>query len=269
MPSQGTTLDWLDTPNPSEQAFTFTAKQDIGDVVPNFMSAPVLWTACPSWVKKAETIPLSLQGYTLVDSQKAGFQLRRFVFAKTRDEKERGTAFKTRWVKRMHSWPTVLLKLWGEKARLPLSTIDATGAIKNADDILVRSRYRPGGMFPTWFRVREFFSEKPFPRSTRQEVPILDSINWQFDGQRGGFPECLHPGVTIPNDSTTGQVVFGFGTEASDIGSDIVMQEHPPTNMTDWQEYVIEDTRRPVFGTAEHRIIVEAYPPFLNREIKV
>ncbi len=42
-------------------------------------------------------------------------------------------------------------------------------------------------------------------------------------------------------------------------------QEYPPTNMTDWEKHVVEDSRYQVSGMY-FRQLVEAYPPVDDRE---
>jgi hypothetical protein len=261
-------LDFWDTPNPTERGFVITAKEDnLADTIPDFLNTVVLWSSCPAWVKRAFEVRGDFQTYRLVHAVKAGFQQRSFYFAKVRTDTERSTHFAESWVKRPFSWPTVLLKLWAEEGRIPLSAVDSAGKIFSEPSKLVRSRYKPGGMYPTWFRIRHYLSEKPFPRSQSQRIPITDAIHWEFDGMRGGFPECLHPGVTVPNDSTTGAVVFGFGTPSVPVGGDIVQQSYPPTNFKDWPDrYVLEDDRRQVMGMLmEHRVKVEVFAPYEYR----
>lgn len=268
MPSINSNFDWVDTPKPTERAFAITAKEGVSDVIPDFLNTTVLWSTCPKWIKSAETIPLSLQGYRLIHAAKSGYQKRTFYFGYVRTALERKTAFKTRWVKRMHSWPTVLLKLWFEEGRLPLSGVDSDGNISSAKRVHQRAKFRPGNMYPTWFKIRHFLSETPFPRKGSQSVPMTDSIQWSFDGNSGSFPECQHPGARFPAYQTSGNVIFGAGTPSVEIGSDLVAQEFPPTPMPDWGKYVVEDTRNEVMGTMEHRILVEAYPPIDDRESK-
>lgn len=259
-----TNFDWFDTPNPTERGFVITATESDRDCdIPNFLNEEVLFSQCPGWITREARVIETLAGYRLIHAAKADRLKRNFYFARVRTDVERAAHFYESWVKRPFSWPTVLLKLWAEEGRIPLSAVDANGNIISEASKLVRSRYKPGGMYPTWFRIRHYLSEKPFPRSQSQRIPITDAIHWEFDGMRGGFPECLHPGVTIPNDSTTGAVVFGFGTPSVQIGGDIVQQAYPPTNFTDWPDrYVLEDDRRPVIGMLmEHRVKVEVFAP--------
>lgn len=257
-------FDYFDTPNPTERGFTVEADESniIDSPLPDFINDVVTWEQCPRWIRHGCEVEGELRGYRLIHTQKSGQLKRVFYFARVRSDEERLKHFHESWIKRPFSWPTVLLKLWAEYGRIPLSAVDTEGNILNEPSRLVRTRYKPGGMFPTWMRTRHYLSEKPFPKSSSQRVPITDSIHWEFDGMRGGFPECLHPGVVVPNDSTTGAVVFGFGTPTVSIAGDMIQQKYPPTNMHDWQRYVLEDSRNKVVGLMmEHRIVVEVFPP--------
>jgi hypothetical protein len=268
-----TPFDYWDTPNPTETGFVIVAgEKDRRVPIPDFLNQVFLYSdleehADYKWITHAAAVVGDLRGYRLVHAAKSGVLQRAFYFARVRTQEERGQAFHESWVKRPFSWPTVLLKLWAEEGRLPLSAVDDAGGIVTTENLLVRSRHRPGGMFPTWFRIRQYLSEVPFGRSSRQQVPITDAIHWEFDGMRGGFPECLHPGVTVPNDTTTGAVKWGFGTDSDLIGEDLVKQEYPPTLMTNWTKYVLEDDRQKVMGLLmEHRTLVEVIPPTDTRE---
>lgn len=263
-----TNFDWFDTPTPTERGFVVTAGENDQDCdIPDFLNTVVLFSDCPSWITHGAQVIQALQGYRLIHAAKSGRLKRDFYFGRVRTDEERATKFHESWEKRPFSWPTVLLKLWAEEGRIPLQSVNAAGDIDQQASRLVRTRYKQGAMYPTWFRTRHFLSEKPFPRASRQRVPITDSIHWEFDGMRGGFPECLHPGVTIPNDATSAAVIWGFGTQSVEIGSDIIQQDYPATIMHDWDNYVLEDTRRKVVGLLmEHRIVVDVFPPSDFRE---
>lgn len=266
MPSLNANFDWVDTPNPAERGFSIIAKESPSDVLPDFLNQTVLWNNCPTWIKRAEPVPAALRGYTLVHCEKVGFQLRRFVFGKTRTDEERNTAFQEVWIKRPYEWPTVLIKLWFEKGSLPLASQRADGSIVDAARTHPRMKIRPGRMYPTWFRTRRFLSERPWPRRvSRSPTPITDSVSWSFDGCDGHLPEILHPGCRFPQYQTSGQTVFGAGTPEVEIGGDIVAQEFPPTPMIDWERYSVEDTAQSV-GGFHLRELVEAYPPVDDRE---
>ncbi len=257
-------FDWVDTPNPAERCFSITAKEDALSEIPDFLNTVVLWSDCPQWIKRAEVVPPALQGYTLVHALKAGYQQRTFIFGRTRSVAERSTPFHVEWEKRPKDWPTVLYKLWFEEGNLPISAPDAEGELQFAKRLHKRSKYRQGAVYPTWHKISRFLAERPFAK-TRSVTPITDSIEFSFDGIKGGFPDCLHPGCRFPQFQTSGKVVFGAGTPSVEVGGDIVAQEYPPTNMTDWEKHVVEDSRYQVSGMY-FRQLVEAYPPVDDRE---
>ena len=264
MPSINTNFDWVDTPNPTERAFTITAKEGVSDMIPDFYNNVVLWRDCPAWIKNAETIPESLQGYTLVNAAKADYQKRTFTFGKTRTVQERNKAYHVEWELRPKDWPTVLYKLWFEEGNLPITAVDENGKIQTSKRLHDRSKFRRGAVYPTWHKISRFLSERPFPK-VQHVSPITDSIHYSFDGISGGFPDCLHPDCRFPQVQTSGKVVFGAGTTGVEIGGDLVAQEYPATNMTDWEKHVIEDSRYQV-GGMYFRQLVEAYPPIDDRE---
>lgn len=264
MPSINSNFDWVDTPNPTERAFSITAKEGVSDMIPDFLNHVVLWSDCPEWIKRAEAIPESLQGYTLVHCMKADYQKRTFIFGKTRTAAERKIPFHVEWELRPKDWPTVLYKLWFEEGNLPITAVDADGKIQTAKRLHDRSKFRRGAVYPTWHKISRFLAERPFAK-TNSPAPITDSINYSFDGISGGFPDCLHPDCRFPQVQSSGKVVFGAGTTGVEIGGDLVAQEYPATNMTDWEKHVIEDSRYQVTGMY-FRQLVEAYPPIDDRE---
>jgi hypothetical protein len=258
-------FDWVDTPNPAERCFSITAKEDANSEIPDFLNTVVLWSDCPQWIKRAETVPPALQGYTLVHALKAGYQQRTFIFGRTRTTAERGKPYLIEWVQRPKDWPTVLHKLWFEEGNLALNASDAGGNLQTAKRVHARSKYRPAAIYPTWHKISHFLAERPFVK-TRSVTPITDSIDYSFDGINGNFRECLHPACRFPQFQTSGKVVFGAGTTTVEIGGDIVAQEYPATNMTDWEKHAVEDNRYQVSGMY-YRQLVEAYPPIDDREI--
>lgn len=265
MPSINCNFDWVDTPNPTERAFTITAKEGVSDMIPDFLNNVVLWSDCPAWIKNAETIPESLQGYTLVNAAKADYQKRVFTFGKTRTPEERARPYHVEWELRPKDWPTVLYKLWFEEGKIPISGTDSRGNIQSTPSLLERSKFRRGAVYPTWHKISRFLAERPFAR-TQHLTPITDTIKYAFDGINGIYADCLHPDCSFPQIQGSSKVVFGAGTTSVEIGGDLVAQSYPATNMTDWEKHVIEDSRYPVTGMY-FRQLVEAYPPIDDREI--
>ncbi len=264
MPSINSNFDWVDTPNPTERAFTITAKEGVSDMIPDFYNNVVLWSDCPQWIKKAEAIPESLQGYTLVNAAKADYQKRTFTFGKTRTPEERNRPYHVEWELRPKEWPTVLYKLWFEEGSIPKSGVDAKGGILTVPSLLERSKFRRAGVYPTWHRISRYLAERPFAK-VQHIAPITDTIKYSFEGIDGGFPDCLHPDCRFPQIQNSTKVLFGAGTTGVEIGGDVVAQFYPATNMTDWEKHVIEDSRYPV-GGMYFRQLVEAYPPIDDRE---
>lgn len=266
MPSINSNFDWVDTPNPAERGFSITAKEGPNDELPDFNTRTFYWRDCPQWIKRAEAVPESLQGYTLVHALKADYQKRTFIFGRTRSETERNTPFQISWVKRTYHWPTVLLKLWFEKGNLPLTAQTDIMSVATAARTHPRMKIRDGAEYPTWFKISRFLSEVPWPkRENRSPTPITDSPNWSFDGSSGSIPECLHPGCRFPRYQTSGQVIFGAGTPESEVSGDLVAQEFPATPMTDWERHPVEDSTQNLNGFW-FRELVEAFPPIDDRE---
>lgn len=270
-------FDFFDLPDPTQRGFVIVADEKVLDCpLPNWTGdTPLLYSdiaasAAYKWIVHGCTVQTELQNYRLIHSAKAGKMQRSFYFAPTRTDEERETHFgKERWIKRMWSWPTVLLKLWFEKGLLPLTAVTADGDIATADRVHDRMKLRPGNQYPTWFRIRRFWSDEPFAKNEQQILPVTDSIAWSFDGSRGSLPEVLHSGCRFPSFQTSGEIIPGAGTINTDAVGELVAQEYPPTPMTDWEPYVLEDDRKEVIpgGLLEERILVEAFPPIDDREI--
>ena len=267
-------FDWWDTPDPTERGFVIEAgepqPQALEDCqLPSFINNVVTWADCPNWVKHAATVPTNLQGYRLIHAQKAGLMKRHFFFARIRTDEERITPIApASWKKQPFRWDTVLKRLWAQESQMPLSGADAEGNFQSIEQWQTKVRLKPGGVYPTWFRTRYFLSEKPWGKASEQVVPVTDSIHWDLDGLVGGIPNVLHPGVVIENTNTSGRVKEGFGTVDQDHGSELVLSEYPPTPMTDWVDYVVQDDRQKVVGQLmELRIVVDVFPPDEVRQL--
>jgi hypothetical protein len=271
-------FDFFDLPNPRERGFVIVAEEKPSDhPLPDWLDldAPVLYSALEAsadykWITHGSTVAGDLRGYRLIHAAKAGKMKRAFYFCPSRRDEQREAAIgKERWIKRPFYWPTVLLKLQFEKGNLPLSAINAAGEIMDGARVHPQSRSRPGNQYPTWFRIRRFWSDEPFEKNDMHLLPTTDSISWAFDGSSGSFPECLHPGCHFPMINTSGEIIPNAGTIDTDEVADMDVREYPPTPMTDWEPYVLEDTRKEIIegGLAEERILVEAFPPIDDREI--
>lgn len=263
-------FEWHDlpsTPHDKNRSFAIYTpqielQQDI--VLPDLA---VTWAESPKYVRDVERVKESLQGYKLRHHEKAG-QGRLFYYGKVLTEEERVTPFLEWPVRRMHFWPTVLLKLWFEQTTaVPLSGPNADGSIATTPRLLDRAKYRDGDSYPTTFIIRQYLSDEPWPSSRfKTVIPLTDSVRWNFLSNQGSFPECLHPKCTFPSFQTTGSVLFGAGTESSEIGGDIVAQEFPATPMEDWEKYVVEVSTNHILGQWFYEEII-ALPPIDDREV--
>ena len=194
-------FEWHDlpsTPHDKNRSFAIYTpqielQQDI--VLPDLA---VTWAESPKYVRDVERVKESLQGYKLRHHEKAG-QGRLFYYGKVLTEEERGTPFLEWPVRRMHFWPTVLLKLWFEQTNaVPLSGPNADGSIATTPRLLDRAKYRDGDSYPTTFIIRQYLSDEPWPSSRFKTIlPMTDSVRWNFLSNQGSFPECLHPKCTF------------------------------------------------------------------------
>lgn len=264
-------FQWHDlpcTPHNGERTFAIYVPENETQQGRELPALGTLWNECPDWLRRAERVIPPLQSYKLawLEAVETG---RLFYFAKVKTEAERNRPYLEWQVRRMHHWPTVLLKLWFEQDNsLPLSGLKADGTVGTQPRVFERMKYRDGGQFPTTFIIRHFLSDVPWPASALGRItPITDSIHWNFMGNSGSFPECLHPRVSFPSFTTgSGNVMFGAGTPEVEIGTDLKAQEFPATTMTDWERYVVECTTNPVLGQWFREDVV-AVPPVDDREV--
>lgn len=253
-------FEWHDlpsTPHDKNRSFAIYTpqielQQDI--VLPDLA---VTWAESPKYVRDVERVKESLQGYKLRHHEKAG-QGRLFYYGKVLTEEERVTPFLEWPVRRMHFWPTVLLKLWFEKT---------TDAITGREYLLDRAKYRDGDSYPTTFIIRQFLSDEPWPQERFSRIfPLTDSVRWNFLSNQGSFPECLHPKCEYPSFQTPGSVLFGAGTVGNLPTTELVKQEYPATTMEDWEKYSVEISTNRVLGQWFYEEII-ALPPIDDREV--
>lgn len=262
-------FQWHDlpcTPHNGERCYSIFVPQRDLNQDPELPVLGSVWSACPDWLQAVERVIPPLQGYKLRWHEKleAG---RLFYFGKVKTEAERQAPFLEWRVRRMHYWPTVLLKLWFETtSAMPLSGVGGDGNIVTAPRIFDRMKLRDGGQFPTMFVIRHYLSDEKWPDVVFGRIaPITDTVRWSFLGNSGQSPECLHPRVTIPSFMAGGQVLYGAGTAQTEIGGDLAQQEFPATAMEDWESYVVESTTTQVMGQWFREEVV-ALPPIDDRE---
>lgn len=255
-------FDWIDTPNPTLRGFTITAKEDTSDTIPDFLNATVLWSDCPKWIKSAEAVPPSLQGYRLIHSAKAGFQMRQFVFAPTLTREAAQTPYRSYYeTEPSMYWPKVLLSYQRYKR------------VEN-DTYIIRPRYKDAYQGPTRVLIEEFYSPSPFEiplYEPMQERGLNEEIGLSFsypippgDGtvywlSVGTFnlDSCLHGviSITVPLDPA---IEIGIITYTTASLSD------DATNYTDWPDtLVIDDRQREVLGGWARRRVTALRPMVL------
>jgi hypothetical protein len=255
-------FEWHDLPctayNKNRAFAIYTPKietmQDI--VLPDL---GVTWTGSPDYVKKVERVRSGLKDWKLRYHAKAG-QGRMWYYGYPQSEDERFTPFRQWPVRRMHYWPTVLLKLWFE-----VYTDSNDG-----EHLLDHAKFRDGDTYPTTFIIRQFLSDEPWPKERFSRImPITDSVRWNFLSNQGSFPECLHPRCEFPSFRTPGEVLFNAGTVGDNldaIAEELESQVFPATPMTDWEKYAVEITTQQVLGQWFYEEII-ALPPIDDREI--
>ena len=250
------TFDWIDTPNPTVRGYTITAKEDIGATIPDFLGATVLWSDCPKWIKQAESVPTSLQGYRLIYSAKAGFQQRRFIFAPNLTREAAQTPYRSYYeTEPSMYWPKVFLSL------------KAYRNIEN-DKFVIRTRYKDSYQGPTRVLIEEFYSPFPFEiplyepmmeRGVNEDIGVsIATMSGTYRISFGTFDldSCLHPliniSVFIDPAITWNSIIYDHAS---------LIEPEPATNYTDWpDELVIDDRQREVLGGWKRRRVTALRP---------
>lgn len=252
------TFDWIDTPNPTVRGFTITAKEDITDTIPDFLDTTVLWSDCPKWIKNAEVVPPSLQGYRLINSAKAGFQMRRFIFAPNLTREAAQTPFRSYYeTEPSMFWPKVWLSMKNYRS-------------VDSDRINIRSQYRDAYQGPTRVLIEEFYSPTPFEiplylpmvdGAVNEEIGVGITVGsgtywWSF----GSFvlDSCLHPtfAITVPIDPGIFAGAIEYTTASTSAAG---------TYYADWPEtLVIDDRQREVVGGWVRRRVTALRPMIVS-----
>ena len=116
--------------------------------------------------------------------------------------------------------------------------------------------YVPGGKLGSLFLTEEYFSPVPF-EVPFYEGPVPSSVTYSVPGTRGGFPNCLHEKIDIPN--LEAGVVTRVAGNIAGIGGQINGQIFEETNITEWQYQVVSHTQQFKFGY--HAIKIGVLPP--------
>lgn len=119
-----------------------------------------------------------------------------------------------------------------------------------------REVYIPGGKIGSSFTIEEFFSPTPY-KVPFYQTPIPDSVTYAVPGARGGFPNCIHEKITIPN-LEAGVATYVSGT-VSGIGGQINGQSFPETNVSEWERQVVMHTQ--VYQMGYYCVKITVDPP--------
>jgi len=119
-----------------------------------------------------------------------------------------------------------------------------------------REIYIPGGDIGSMFTFQEYFSPVPFTIPFYQ-TPVPSSVTYALPGASGGFPNCLHEKIVIPN-LEAGAATYISGT-VSELGGQISGQIFPETNITEWQYQVVSHTQQ--FQMGYYAVKVSVIPP--------
>ena len=183
------------------------------------------------------------------------------LFSPNKTALEANTSFRTTTDYHDFHWDPILLALVFIKDPLGRSGSYVTpyGGVGVAfgNRYRVREVYIPGGKRSTLFTTDEFLSPTPF-NIPQYEAPIPTSVTYDVPGARGGFPECLHPKIVIP-DILSGAVASISGV-VSGIGGSLKGQMFPETNVIDWETRVISDIQK-LTPSGYHRVRVSVTPP--------
>lgn len=249
-------FDFLDTPDPTKRGFFVIAKEDnLADAIPDFLNSVVLWSDCPAWVKRSFEVRGEFQSYRLIHTEKAGPQLRRFVFAPPLTREAAQTPYRSYYeTEPSMFWPAVWL---------------SSRFFRNFDDdnYNVRSQYRPAYQGPTRVLIEEFYSPVPF--EIPLYVPLSDGavnedigvsisssggVEYWLSFGRFVLEPCLHPAfniaVPITPSITVGIVVYTTAYANAE-----------GTHYEDWPDsLVIDDRQNQVLGGWVRRRVTALRP---------
>jgi len=156
-------------------------------------------------------------------------------------------------------WDPILQAIVFIKDPLPESrgVITGTGAgSAQQNTYSPREIYIPGGDIGSLFTFEEFFAPVKFPIPFYQ-TPVPSSVTYAIPGASGGFPNCLHEKIVIPN-LESGAATYVSGT-VSAVGGQITGQIFPETNVTEWQYQVVSHTQQ--FQMGYYAVKISVVPP--------
>jgi len=186
------------------------------------------------------------------------------IFVMNRTQRERDTPFRTTSKFGGHYWHPILKALIFLED--PLNPRSFTGTFGNRSATYsgptyrVKEAYIPASTNGSRFVIEEFFADVVYVIS-QYPAPQPSSVSYQVPGAQGGFPECLHGGIVIPQTRTTTSVSVQ-GSATGIIGS-LSGQSFPRTNFKRWAPYVLSDTQS--FDNGYYRVRITVFPPPVPR----
>ena len=166
-----------------------------------------------------------------------------------------------------HYWHPVLKALTiipdDNSPRTYRSAGSTNSTLISGPSFYVREVYVPGATEGTRFVVDTFCSQNPF-KISQKPTPQPASVSYDVPGKSGGFPECLHGGIEIPDLSTSSSKLIlgdnGAPGTSSSASSGIEGQIFPATNFKRRAPYVLKDDQQFQSGVYV-RTRVRVFPP--------
>lgn len=180
-------------------------------------------------------------------------------FAPNISSDEANTPFRTKREFREFYWDPILKGIAFIPDPLPRSNIlinDIGQGAANQRTYHAKEVYVPGGRLGSWFITEEFFSPTPF-EIPFYETPVPQSVTYSVPGARGGFPNCLHERIDIP-DLEAGVITKVAGNIAN-IGGIVQGQIFKATNITGWETRVISHTQE--YRAGYYAVKISVDPP--------
>lgn len=161
-----------------------------------------------------------------------------------------------------HHWPAVLKRIdWYPDQQFPIASQSTDGThlgVIFGRRYYERRYYIPDTNEGTLFTTEEFIGSAPFP-ITQYPTPVPTEISWDFLGQKGHIPECLHADVIIEAKQSGLNSFYSTGVVSSaSIASE---QFFPKTNFTDWGRYCLSDKQNFTDGVWYRTRIWVSPPP--------
>jgi hypothetical protein len=254
----------LRAPVPNEWALEVFIDQGMvinsPDIIP---AAGTAYKSFPRGVLPLDLMP-KFQDYILVTSGDGPPGKLSLIFGKNKTPQQAQTPFRSQPKFGNHYWPPVLkaLEIIPDPGtpRSYRSADSLESKIFSGPSFYVRVDFIPEVNEGTLFLVEEFFGPTPF-QVGQHPTPQPGSVSWDLPGVSGGFPSCLHRGITIEDHltATSVQTQGVEGGSSASIGSGIRGQFFPATNFTDWSPYILSEEQS--FQNGYHLVRTTVFPP--------